>query len=254
MMRLTSIFLILLFILSGCKEEPVVEPLEGNGNLIIELKPKFGEEDLILNETITLADGTAFMLGNLYFYLSDVAVSGQSTSQNLDDIVLIDLKNNELNNYTKAIEAGTYNSLDFGLGVSPDINHDDPGLYDIGHPLGISFSSNHWSWNNGYIFYKIEGQFDSDSNGELDNVYLYHIGTDDFYNTFSLSKSFDVVAGETTTVNIEIDFKKIFYPSATDLQEGLVNIDQNEEKISHSTGDAYDIADKFVNNLKLSIE
>jgi len=224
------------------------------GTLNIEISPKFGDVDITLNEPITMADGTAFMLGNLYFYLSDVSISGAATSESLDEIVLIDLKDEELKTYTKQVKAVDYSKIQFGFGVSSDLNHADPGTFEIDHPLSLSYGSNHWSWNNGYIFYKVEGQFDSDSDGELDNVFLYHIGTDDFYNTFELEKSFDVSADGETTLTIEIDFEKIFYPNAQLQQEGAQLINKEEETVSHSTGSAYDIADKFVNNLKLSIE
>lgn len=250
MMRIANVLLIFVLIFSACKEKPA----EGVGNLTIELKPKFGSNDLILNETISRSDGTAFKLGNLYVYLSNANVTGIDKSETLDDIILIDLKDDALNTYTKEIEAGDYTSLQFGLGVESEMNHTDPGTFDIDHPLGLSHSSNHWSWNSGYIFYKIEGLFDADSNGELDNVFLYHIGTDDFYRTVDLDKSFTINNGEETKISIEIDFEQIFYPSEEQIQAGAQSIDQTEETISHSTGSAYEIADKFVDNLLLNIE
>lgn len=250
MMRIANVLIILMLVLSACKETTP----EGFGSLTIELKPKFGSIDLSLNETISKADGTAFKLSNLYVYLSNANVLGIDKSQTLDNIILIDLKDDALNTYTKEIEVGEYTSFQFGLGVESEMNHADPGTFEIDHPLGLGHGSNHWSWNSGYIFYKVEGQFDADSNGELDNVFLYHIGTDDFYRTVELDKSFTIINGEETKISIEIDFEQIFYPSEEQIQAGAQSIDQIEETISHSTGSAYEIADKFVDNLLLNIE
>ena len=50
-----------------------------------------------------------------------------------------------------------FGSLSFNIGVDSVLNHSDPAAFPNDHALNIVNASDmHWSWNPGYIFFKIE--------------------------------------------------------------------------------------------------
>lgn len=76
------------------------------------------------------------------------------------------------------IPKGNYKGVGFSIGVDSVANHSDPAIWPNGHPLSImEGGAMHWSWNSGYIFIKVEGNYKIDNNP--DGGFAYHIGRDD---------------------------------------------------------------------------
>jgi hypothetical protein len=79
---------------------------------------------------------------------------------------------------------GAYQGLRFKLGVDSVNNHADPALWPNEHPLSIMRGGTmHWSWNAGYIFFKLEGRFFKDA--PIQGAYSYHIGRDDLITQYT---------------------------------------------------------------------
>jgi cytochrome c peroxidase len=82
------------------------------------------------------------------------------------------------------VPAGEYVGLEFRVGVPPEVNHGDPGVWPAGHPLHPLTNALHWSWQGGYVFLALEGRWASAA-GERDGTraplergFLYHVATD----------------------------------------------------------------------------
>jgi len=231
-------FVGVLMLMNSCKDK------EETATLQLKLNPTFGNESINLYEPVVDENGNSiFELTKLYFYFSDVKLNEESAAE---EILLIDIDDPELNTGISNMKPGAYNSITFGLGVDERWNHEDPASFDNNHPLGFDHSGNHWTWNSGYIFYKVEGNYSTKDDGVLDNSFLFHMGTDELYRTVTLNKAFSVEDKETAEVILNIDFEKIFFDAG--------GLDLKTEFRSHGMGDQFELGQKFVNRLIESIE
>jgi len=69
---------------------------------------------------------------------------------------------------TGTVPAGDYDGIVFSVGVSEDLNHEDP----LFNPAPLHASSMHWGWLFGYIFFKTELQ-----QVEGEGIGLFHLGS-----------------------------------------------------------------------------
>lgn len=141
------------------------------------------------------------------------------------------------------IDPGHYEGVSFQVGLDSAINHSDPTLYPEGHALSITSPiQDHWTWNVGYVFLRIEGMVDSTSamNGPLNVRFDYHVATDALLRTVTLSKPFDVARGVDFAFDITIDW-------ASPLQNVLLYRDR-----THTT-DNFPLAERIMNNFVAGI-
>lgn len=217
---------------------------EKTATLQLKFNPTFGDEPINLFEPLIDEDSQPFFeLTKLYFYISDLKLDSEAVA---DEIMLVDIEDPALNVGINKIKPGSYDTVTFGLGVEERWNHEDPTTFENDHPLGFDHSSNHWSWNSGYIFYKVEGNYSIKDDGILDGSFLYHMGTDELYRTISLNKAFNVEEDGTAELTMNVDFRNIFF------EEG--GLDLKTEFRSHGMGDQFEVGQKFVNRLIESIE
>lgn len=118
------------------------------------------------------------------------------------------------------VPEGEYSKIDFVLGVDSLRNTKDllqrTGVLD---PTGNA-SGMYWSWNSGYIFFKMEGT--SSVSTQTNNVFQYHIGLFGGYATPTLNNlkkiSIDLTTrgivkvrtGKTPNVHLLVDALKMF--------------------------------------------
>lgn len=127
---------------------------------------------------------------------------------------------------------GTYTSMSIGIGVNNIVNHQDPTLFDPKHPLSYNLANTmHWGWAAGYIFMKMEGKSDQSGTGSgpLNHLFAFHTGNDQCYvRTPLLGKNFTITAGETITLNLNVDIAG-FFTQPTD------TIDLSVDSVTHAT-------------------
>lgn len=187
------------FLISSCSKEATIE---------IQFTPEFDGAPLALNEKYTNVSGYEITFTTVKFYTTNMNISE-------NEIYLAHLYDmfEEDNNYVTTVEPQKLNEMSFNIGVSEAYNHEDPTQYETDHPLS-TYSANgmHWTWNTGYIFFMIEGTYNAYP-GNPDSVrnFLFHIGRDQYLNTFSASIDQDLPKNSNALINIGIDFKKLFY-------------------------------------------
>lgn len=69
-----------------------------------------------------------------------------------------------------------YDRIRFYVGLTPEINHRDPAQIPASDSLNPNVNGLHWSWQGGYVFLALEGDWLT-ANGEQ-RGYSYHIATD----------------------------------------------------------------------------
>ncbi|RME95084.1 MAG: hypothetical protein D6772_13675 [Bacteroidetes bacterium] len=139
------------------------------------------------------------------------------------------------------LDKGYYNQLNFFVGVSPEDNDQTEEDFTTrlpDDPLAPQPSDKpkmHWNWNAGYIFFRVDGEVDTDGDGSPDGVLEYHIGTNNFRRDISLDLN-RAINEDVTTLTIGLDMAQLF-----------AGLDLATESISH-TGDFPDRAQTFANN------
>lgn len=163
--------------LISCKKEN----LEYNVNNTGQLKLKF---DHIINGK-TLVLGTSqhsnsfqehFTIDILKYYVSNIKLTNDKGVEFIlpkkESFFLIDATNNESLFPRFNVPEGNYTKLEFVLGVdsltSVSPKEERTGILDI------EDNDMYWSWNSGYIFFKMEGE--SPAANTANKRYAYHIG------------------------------------------------------------------------------
>ena len=176
------LFLYLLFILSltmvGCDDE---DPLpEETGQLTIEFDNRVGEENLELSKDYVNAGGETFQIAKLNYYISNIVLKTNDgkefvVPQDSSYFLIMEEQEDSQEVHLKNVPSGNYNQISFTIGVDSLRSTMDvskrPGVLDPaqGH------DGMYWTWNSGYIFFKMEGTSPA-APLEQDNKFYYHIG------------------------------------------------------------------------------
>lgn len=163
-------------VFTSCKKDKDATPT-GVGTVDIEFEHKVGGDDLDLTKSkaaYRTAAGDSFRVTRFIYYVSNVQFN-RADGNNYkvpNSYFLV----NEANAITKRlaladIPAGNYNSLTFTVGV-------DSARNVSGAQTGALDASNgmFWSWNDGYIFMKLDGKTPPLTAGAPEGGLVFHIG------------------------------------------------------------------------------
>lgn len=224
------LLLIALFtsLLIACKKDKSVE----GPKVHLTINETFNDKAFELNEIYNLNDTLLIRIETLMFYISGVSVNQSSgiglelykTGADSDSMIFHG-------------QPGNYQDISFHIGVSENLNHEDPSLQDADHPLS-SFSGMHWSWAQGYKFFVLEGKFDSDNDQIPDQSFSYHIGNDDNFREFSINHDYTLENDVITDIQINLDIAKV-----------LSGIDIPNNTFTHSTGQ-FELIESLLNNIQ----
>jgi hypothetical protein len=118
------------------------------------------------------------------------------------------------------ITTGHKHMIRFGVGVDSATNFGtDPATLDMDNPLAPQAPNMHWSWDNGYIFLRIDGQVDSDDDGVVDAPIEIHLGKQAFF-TEVMVMLHENAHSETYEVALAFDLADLF--SGIDLANNSV--------------------------------
>jgi len=241
MKKLLALSLFFVLIFSCCKDDEVdccVMPI--NGSLELNFTTQTQNGNMILFQDFDLNNGTQLNINKMQFYISDIRLLRGSEEINIGEVELVTFKTHSnaavaslgesFNFYD--IPPGAYTGVKFGIGISPDLNGNDPTYYnglDTDHIL--SGGIDYWSGWNSYIFTKVEGFFDRNGNGTAgggdDNEEItYHTGTDELYREKTISANIDITEGGSFTLPLIVDMDKVF--------NSVAAIDIPNEPVAHS--------------------
>ncbi len=171
----------------SCKKDSA--PLYNSGikaALSVEFDNIAGSSDLQLNTgTYTNASGESLKITKLKYYVSNFAltnVNGSMYTVPQDSCYfLIDESIASTHNAVIRVPEGEYSKISFMVGVDSLRN-----TMDISRRTGVldpttTASDMYWSWNSGYIFFKLDGT--SPAATSPGNVFMYHAGGFGGYST-----------------------------------------------------------------------
>lgn len=213
-------------------------PTNGPSAAALNFVAKAGTEDLVINQPYTNAFNQNFTWEMSQFYVSDVKLwadpTGDNTVELPDSYFLINTQNGGAD--LGLIPSGTYYGVEFVVGIADSAtNHGDPALAE--GVLAPQNPSMHWSWNSGYIFVRIEGNYAQTQGGAPDTHYEFHIGMDNLARKVTVAKEFNVEYGTLNVLPIEVDHKAI-----------LTGVDFTTDTVTH-TMDNMMLAMRIANNI-----
>ncbi len=217
---LTSFYCLFCFAISSCKDPEIIKidtpPAERwdtvtnftgiiipeTGVLNINVNYEFKGEPIVFNtKNYVNAANDTFTIREIKHYFSNVTlINHEGKSINLNNYHLLDASNANTTSITITnVPPGNYKSVSILLGVDSVRNHSglQEGALD---PAWSMF----WTWNTGYIFFRINGLI---SNGE---AYTFDVGGDKHapYNVMDLS-AFKVKSID-PTFNLGLDINEMY--------------------------------------------
>ncbi len=222
---------VLLF--SGCEANSTEDD---TAMLMIDLEPMVGTQAFSEGTTYTL-NGQAMTFASGRFYLSEIvliqedgteiALTGESvTGPALDDagetvthttndrIIRAKHDAGETHYELGEVPAGVYKGVRLRIGLSGLTNKMDPTQVPADHPLAQQTDrNNHWSWNAGYIFARMDGQLDLDGDGVVeqteDALWDVHLGTANFAQVLEFDRTFSLAGGVMQNLHVIVDYAKL---------------------------------------------
>ena len=228
----------------------VVKRLEG-GTLNLNFNVHYDDEPFELFKEYQYPGLGSIYFTRLSFYISKVTLKGVEDLEikEVDFVNMTDHYENPSSigtDYTYKIggvKEGDYQSIQFNIGLEPEMNDNNPTDYRVTEPLGLS--GEHWPPWNSYIFFKLEGRLDTLS-GILDEDIAIHIGADEALRTFDFSQNIAISDDSDTDLNLNFDIMDIFAP-----ENGAVYDIKTVPRI-HSLEDIEQVIE-LADNLKKSI-
>ena len=145
------------------------EKKTGTGKLRIEFVNTANGKNIVLRDSLYKNSfGEEYSLSKLKYYISNFSVLGSSAVPEIDPYHLVNASE-EYNGFEITLSPGTYNDIEFLLGVDSARNCSgaQTGALD---PTNDMF----WTWNSGYVMFKLEGTSPA-STSDLQRI-EHHIG------------------------------------------------------------------------------
>lgn len=217
MMRSVFGFLLLcsLLGLSACGDSEEDKDVD-NGTITINFKAVYDGQPIVMNEEeYTYFNDKELKFSRLNLVLSEPTLTGESNDQELSDVIYVDFgeKNRTLEGaqegvaVTYELPVGSYDQMNFGIGLTPEQNSKIPSDYPSDHPL--QEFAGYWTAWKSFIFSRTEGRYDTNQNGGFDGRFVYHIGSDQMYRNLSITGDFSIQAGSNSEWDIIIDYKRV---------------------------------------------
>lgn len=216
--------------------------------LQVEIVPQFGHAPLVFDATTnTTAARQQVSVTRLDFLLSNIALrradGGWLGLSNW--FAYVSAREGRTRFELEGIPEAVYDRVRFQVGVPVDVNHANPAQHPPGHPLNPTVNGLHWSWQGGYVFFAVEGTWQTTTpqteaaTGNAMAGYSFHLATDRQLMTVELPVAFDLMFDQQLRLALNID--GIFArPNVIALSEGTASTHSRE-------GDA--LADQLRENI-----
>lgn len=219
---LLSLLCLCLF-LASCANDNVSPITKKGGSVILNIDNVIGNQNLEYDKTYSIASGEKYTIKKLKYYISNIQFmksdGSVTTLQQDSSYFLVDESNSaSMILSLPQVEIGKYLAIRLMIGVDSAKSmaplEERRGVLDMSG-LGQDM---YWTWNQGYIFFKMEGIY-TDFSAKNDD-YTYHIGG--FGNNGSSLNNIKVITiplGSTEcevsedkklTINVIADISKVF--------------------------------------------
>ncbi len=217
-----------LLLLAGCDSSVVGG---GQTDLTLNLKPEVNGSALSTNSNTNYdVNGATISFTSARMYLSEITLLQNETTTvtTQDEPLTVPAKNDDDEDISHTVldkivlvkqdaginlydlgswPSGEYEGIRFKVGIAGVNNRIDPSQVPATHPLAKQTDrNNHWNWNAGYLFLRIDGKVDTDDDGVPDDDWAVHLGTGQFLREITLMQSFTLNDDTPATLDISIDY------------------------------------------------
>ncbi|MEM1093047.1 MAG: MbnP family protein [Bacteroidota bacterium] len=217
------------FVFSAC-DSTVNDDEDGMAMVSFDLDAMVGSTPLSTDAaTVYTMDGTSFTMEVARMYISNVELlkadgttvtfsgesltlpardNGTDVTHTVDDkIVLARHDAGESEYMLGEAPAGDYTGIRFNVGVTGLDNHIDVAQVPASHPLAKQTDvNNHWSWNPGFIFLRMDGEVDTNGDGTLDAPWEMHLGTGAYLTPIEVNQNFTLEADHEADLHFMIHY------------------------------------------------
>jgi hypothetical protein len=232
-----------------CTKEKNEDPALGR-TVTLNTRVVYDGLDAVILQAYDYPQGYKIKFNRMDFMIKSPALNGSVKKTTKDSVYIMKFTdvNNTLATAQKGIDlqfpnaSGNFNSLVFGIGLDAATNAKDPSAFPNSSPLSDFFY--YWEAWKSYIFLKVEGTCDPDGDGNFDQFFAYHIGSDDLYRV--LTKSVSITDdSKDQVIKMTIDLKTLMAANGD-----FINIPLTPS--SHSPKDK-PLSEKIANNLNAAI-
>ncbi|SOE20852.1 hypothetical protein SAMN06298216_1332 [Spirosomataceae bacterium TFI 002] len=237
----------------SCEKTDVIGPDE-KGTLVLEFDNRVDMDEIKLNSTVYTNQDTkeSFTISTLNYFISNITLTkANGETVPIDDQYFLVREADQASQKISLtdIQAADYTKVSFTIGVDSLKSISEVGARKgVLDPASYGDDNMYWSWNMGYIFFKIEGKSSVVTNN-AENKFEYHIGgfggkdavTPNNLKTISLDLQTQakVRQSDESTVHVIFDVNKVF--------TGSKQITLTSNPQIHSPKVAIDVANNYVN-------
>lgn len=185
---------------------------EKQGDVSLNFKAEYDGQPLVMLDVLDYPSGGKFFVSRISYFLSDVKLGDEVLAET--EYVDLSVSHSDLEKakqgYSlsyKDVEARTYDTFSMSIGVNAENNAKSPG--DFTSDNALSRQGEYWQAWGSYVFYKIEGMYDADGDGQYEQGVSLHVGGDEVFNNLKVGPV--TVSGDVETeINIVLDLKDVF--------------------------------------------
>ncbi len=202
------------FLFTNCKKDI---PADIVGSLTLDAFTKTNSSGVVFSSKDYNYNNALINYTRFNFYMTDInLIDKNGTKTRISDAVQLDFTkktdslsaNKSIPLVFDKIPVGSYEFIEFGLGVSPALNSKQPQDFNIDNPL--HFVSEYWDAWVSFIFSKIEGRIDKDKNGTFETSFTIHTGGDQVFRYKKIAKPIQINANTATKMKLNIGFENLF--------------------------------------------
>lgn len=196
-----------LLLFAACRKDPEWPPQQ---RVRIVVRPTWNGTPFHKTDSHLSAANERVLITQVKFFLSGITLVGKNTTSSLSPVELLDITDGEQVRYGQA-EVGAYDSLRFGLGLPPELNHGD--ITAVVPPSPLDFSQGmYWTWATMYRFMLFDGRFDTLAAGTGVPPYQFsiHTGRDQCYRQRSVALPLTIGQRDTASIVLEVDIAHFF--------------------------------------------
>ncbi len=187
---------------------------EGNP-VTLNVNHMFGGNAMSTDSVYSDDQGTKYKFTRCDFYLSNFTFMDMDMSMKgmTDTMFIVKMGTSSLNMGNVDL-TGHVHMMNAKIGLDSLTTYTvDPSTMPAGHPLSLQVPSMYWSWSSGYIFFAVEGVYDSNGDQVIDGsdaTFEMHLGMHQFAVDDAFTIHQDLEANEALTLNLNLDYSQLF--------------------------------------------
>lgn len=171
-------------------------------DVYLKINHMLGSNPFAFNQTTSNNMGNSFQVERLEYYLSQIVLTHDGGQQTMvPNTWLIVDANTPTNELLGTFNITNLEGIGFAVGVDSSVNHDDPSLWPVSHPLAPRTPSMHWGWNGGYRFVAYEGK----TGPNMTDGFEIHALGDNNYNSQTIQTA-GTLNGPDLVVELDADY------------------------------------------------